>query len=188
MSIFPIVTYDHSGLRTPAEPIPENNDGLPEFIDNLFDTMHQAGGVGLAAPQVGIPLQLFVVDADIMTEEEDGTKHGPGVFINPEVTPVGDEEWDAEEGCLSLPDVREKVTRPYRIKIRYFDREFQVREEEHEGWYARVLQHEFDHLKGVLFIDYLGSFRKRLLRGKLQNIIDGKVETEYLVVAKNADR
>lgn len=187
MPIFPILTYDHPVLRTPAGPVTENYEGLAEFIDNMFETMYQAGGVGLAAPQVGFPLQLFVIDADELTEEEDGIKHGRGVFINPEIIPLDDENWDAEEGCLSLPDIREIVQRPNSIKIRYVDSQFRVHEEVHDGWYARVLQHEYDHLKGVLFIDYLGPFRMRLLRGKLNNIINGKVETEYLVANKNSD-
>jgi peptide deformylase len=187
MAILPVVTYDDPVLRKPAEPVDPEHPGLEQFIDDLFDTMYEANGVGLAAPQVGVSLRIFVVDADAITEDEDEPSFGPGVFINPEIEIVDGERWDAEEGCLSLPEIREKVTRPDTIRIRYQDRDFQTREEEHSGWYARVLQHEYDHLKGVLFIDYLGAFRKRLIRKKLEEIRTGKVEAEYQLAPKNQD-
>lgn len=184
MSILPIVTYDDPVLRKPASPVHPEYSGLDELIDDLFDTMYEASGVGLAAPQVGESLRIFVVDADVITEDTDEAAYGPGVFINPEITPIDDDTWDAEEGCLSIPDVREKVTRPDRISIRYYDRNFQLQEESYQGWYARVLQHEYDHLNGVLFIDHLGAFRKRLLRGKLMDIQRGLIETEYVLAPK----
>lgn len=179
MSVLPIVTYDDPVLIKPAGPVQPDYPGLQSLIDNLFETMYNAGGIGLAAPQVGLSLQMFVVDADELTKEEEGVGYGAGVFINPEIEPLDDDFWNAEEGCLSLPDLREQVSRPDRIRIRYYDRDFQLHEEEFKGWYARVLQHEYDHLKGVLFIDYLGSFRKRLIRGKLEEIRKGMVQTEY---------
>ena len=184
MSILPVVTYDDPVLTRKADPVHPEHPGLQKFIDDLLETMYEADGVGLAAPQVGESIRLFVVDADVITEEDDGKKFGPGVFINPEMEAVGEEHWDAEEGCLSLPDLREKVSRPHKIRIRYHDRDFKLHEEEHEGWYARVLQHENDHLKGILFIDYLGAFRKRLIKGKLEDIRQGKVDTEYPLAPK----
>ncbi len=185
MSILPIVTYDDPVLMKPGTPVHPEHPGLQDLIDDMFETMYHANGVGLAAPQVGHSLRMFVVDADVITEEEEnGEKHGPGVFINPEIEILEDDYWDAEEGCLSIPDVRENVTRPFRIHIRYYDRDFQWCEAEHEGWYARVLQHEYDHIKGVLFIDYLGSFRKRLIRGKLEEIRKGAVKTEYPLLSR----
>ncbi len=187
MAILPVVTYDDPVLRKPAEPVDPDHPGLEQLIDDLFDTMYEANGVGLAAPQVGVSLRMFVVDADAITEDEDEEAFGPGVFINPEIEVVDEERWDAEEGCLSLPEIREKVTRPDTIRIRYQDPDFQTHEEVHSGWYARVLQHEYDHLKGVLFIDYLGAFRKRLIRKKLEEIRSGMVEAEYQLAQKNQD-
>ncbi|MEX0681274.1 MAG: peptide deformylase [Balneolales bacterium] len=184
MAVLPIVTFGDPVLQKKAKPVLSDDPELQACIDDLFETMYEAAGVGLAAPQVGKSIRLFVVDADAVTESEDGIKLGRGVFINPVIEPVGDETWDSEEGCLSIPDVRDQVTRPKKIYIRYYDRNFQFHEEEHEGWYARVLQHEMDHLNGILFIDYLGAFRKRLLRSKLENIRLGKVETEYLVATR----
>lgn len=186
MAILPVVTYDDPVLRKTAEPVPEKYPGLDQLIEDMFETMYEANGVGLAAPQVGHSLRLFVVDADVITEEEDGVSHGPGVFINPEIKPLSDDRVEAEEGCLSLPDVREPVSRPDKIQISYLDRDFKFRTENVEGWYARVLQHENDHLKGILFIDYLGSFRKRLLKKKLDNIRMGLVEASYPLVPKES--
>ncbi len=187
MSILPVVTYDDPVLRKPADPVDPDHPELQSFIDDLFETMYEANGVGLAAPQVGVSLALFVVDADAITEDEDEEDFGPGVFINPEIETVEQEKWDAEEGCLSLPEIREKVTRPDTIRIRYLDREFQPHEEVHNGWYARVLQHEYDHLKGILFIDYLGAFRKRLIRKKLEEIRQGSVKAEYPLASKSQE-
>ena len=186
MAILPVVTYDDPVLRKPAEQVDPEHPGLGKFIDDLFETMYEASGVGLAAPQVGVSLKLFVVDADAITEDEEEDSFGPGVFINPEIEVVDPEKWDAEEGCLSLPDIREKVARPETIRIRYQDRDFNTHEEEHSGWYARVLQHEYDHLRGVLFIDYLGAFRKRLIRKKLEEVRLGKAQTEYQLAPKNS--
>ena len=186
MSVLPVVTYDDSVLRKPAEPVVPEHPDLQQLIDDMFDTMYEANGVGLAAPQVGVSLTLFVVDADAITDEEEEESFGPGVFINPEIETIDEEKWDAEEGCLSLPEIREKVTRPEAIRIRYLDREFQSHEEVHRGWYARVLQHEYDHLRGVLFIDYLGALRKRLIRKKLEEIRLGSVNAEYCLLPKSS--
>lgn len=186
MSILSIVTFDDPVLTRQSDPVHPDHPGLQEFIDDLFETMYHANGVGLAAPQVGEPLRVFVVDADVITSEEEDVSYGPRVFINPELTSADENHWDAEEGCLSLPDIREIVTRPDRIRIRYHDRDFKLQEETFDGWFSRVLQHEYDHLKGVLFIDYLGAFRKRLIKGKLEEIRLGNTKTEYPLASKQA--
>lgn len=185
MAILPIVTYDDPVLRQPADPVTPETPDLQQLIDDMFETMYEASGVGLAAPQIGRSLRLFVVDADAITGEEGEEEQGPGVFINPEIEPVEKDYWVAEEGCLSIPEVRENVTRPDEIRIRYYDRDFIPREEVHHGWNARVLQHEYDHLNGILFIDYLGAFRKRLIRNKLNEINAGYVQTEYPLRTKS---
>lgn len=187
MAVLPIVTYDDPVLRKKAEPVEHNSPELQKLITDLFDTMYEASGVGLAAPQVGISLGLFVVDADAITEDADEESFGPNVFINPEIEVLDGDPWDAEEGCLSLPELREKVKRPMNIRIRYLDRDFKPQEQICSGWYARVLQHEYDHLNGVLFIDHLGALRKRLARGKLNQIRLGKVQAAYPLVPKKTD-
>lgn len=188
MAILPIVTLEHPALRTRAKSVTPETPGLQTFIDDLIDTMINASGIGLAAPQTGRSLRIFVVDTQAITEEEENSViHGDGIFINPEITPVGTHKWDAEEGCLSIPHIREKVTRYDRIQIRYFDRHFNEHTEIYDEWTARVLQHEYDHLNGVLFIDYLGSFRKKMIQSKLNEIISGEIETDYPIVPKKKD-
>ena len=187
MSILPVVLYNDPVLREKAAEIKENNKKLQKLIDDMYDTMYEASGVGLAAPQIGESIRLFVVDADIMVEDDDDddlgnkTKYGPMEFINPEIVSKGNELLDIEEGCLSLPDLREKVTRPDSITVKFMDREFKEHEMTFNGWMSRVFQHELDHLDGVLFIDYLGSFKKRLLARRLAAIDAGEVETDYEV-------
>ena len=184
MAVLPIVTYDDPVLRKKAEPVEHNSPELQNLVTDLFETMYEASGVGLAAPQVGISLRLFVVDADAITEDADEESFGPNVFINPEIEVLDGDPWDAEEGCLSLPELREKVKRPLNIRIRYLDSDFKPQEQDCSGWYARVLQHEYDHLNGVLFIDHLGALRKRLIRGKLNQIRIGQVQAAYPLVPK----
>lgn len=184
MSILPIVTYGDPVLREKAREVSGNSDDLQELIDDMFETMYNAKGVGLAAPQVGEDIRLFVVDADAMLEEEGNEKFGPRVFINPKILSAGDVDVEMEEGCLSIPDIRESITRPRKIKVQYLDREFKEQSLETDGWLARVIQHETDHVNGVLFIDYLGSFRLRLLKGKLKDIEEGQIETTYPLAPK----
>lgn len=187
MSILPVVLYNDPVLREKAKVISENTKKLQKLIDDMYDTMYEASGVGLAAPQIGESVRLFVVDADIMVEDEDDddlgnkTKYGPMEFINPEIVSKGSDLIEIEEGCLSLPDLREKVTRPDEITVKFLDREFKEHEMTFNGWMSRVFQHELDHLDGVLFIDYLGSFKKRLLARRLAAIDAGEVETDYEV-------
>lgn len=188
MSVLPIVTYNDTVLRQKTEPVGENSDELQRLIDDMFETMYNSQGVGLAAPQIGKSLQLFVIDADVMTEElDDEADLGPIVFINPEIVSTDGNMVKLEEGCLSIPDVREDVTRPEKITIRYKDRNFKNQKVEYSGWISRVVQHEYDHLKGILFLDHVSAFRRRFHRSTLKKIRTGKLETEYPVVPKNVD-
>ncbi|MEX0771837.1 MAG: peptide deformylase [Balneolales bacterium] len=186
MPVLPIVTYDDPVLKRKAETVETDNDELQDLIDDMFETMYNAHGVGLAAPQVGVSLRLFVVDADVMAEDDEtATKYGPMVFINPELYEIECEKVEMEEGCLSIPDIREKVLRPDKVRVKFLDRDFQTSVMKFSSWMARVVQHEYDHIEGVLFIDYVGSFRKRLLRTKLDQINAGGLEAEYPLVLKS---
>ena len=149
------------------------------LIADMFETMYSASGVGLAAPQIGKSIRLFVVDDyPMMDEGEEGVRKA---FINPQIIDEHGEEWAFEEGCLSIPGIREDVSRKSVVKIRYFDEEWNEHEEEYDDIHARVIQHEYDHIEGVLFTDHISSFKKRLLKGKLANISKGKVDADYRV-------
>ena len=186
--VLPIHLYGHDALRQETTPVEANSDELQALLDNMIETMHNAAGIGLAAPQVGRDERLFVVDVTPMATEmeEDGepVPPQPMVFINPEIVAESDETTDMEEGCLSIPEVREAVTRPERVRVRYRDRDFEEQTLETGSVLARVVQHEYDHLEGVLFTDYLSSFRKRLLRRSLRQMTEGEVDADYPLVAK----
>lgn len=185
MSLLPIVLYNDPVLRANAAPIEALTPELSRFIADLFETMYHAHGVGLAAPQVGRSIRLFVVDADVMVEDEpDAVRYGRQVYINPEIVFKGDKAVDVEEGCLSIPDLRETVRRPDTITVRYRDEHFAERTETYSGWMSRVFQHELDHLDGTLFIDRVGSFRRRLLTRRLDQIDAGLVEPDYPFVPR----
>lgn len=186
MAILPIVTYDDEILRKKAKPVEELSDEIETLIDDMFETMYNSDGVGLAAPQIGRLLRIFVVDADPMAKEEDDPLYGPIAMINPEITLTSDDEVDMEEGCLSIPGVNASVTRPESISVSYRDEDFQKQNLEVGGWLARVIQHEKDHLDGILFLDHLSTFKRKLLSGKLKEIADGRKETEYPLVPKKA--
>lgn len=186
--VLPIYLYGHDALRQETEPVEQNTDELQALVDNMIETMRNAAGIGLAAPQVGRSERLFVVDvtpmATEMEEEGEPVPPQPMVFINPEIVEESDATVDMEEGCLSIPEVREAVTRPKRVRMRYRDRNFEQQEIETGSVLARVVQHEYDHLEGVLFTDYLSSFRKRLLRRSLREMTEGEVEADYPLVAQ----
>jgi peptide deformylase len=181
--ILPIVAYGDPVLRKRGEDIKENTEELQQFIDNMFETMYNATGVGLAAPQVGRSLRLFVVDAsgfvDEDEEDEEGLANFKRVFINPQITEEAGDDWAFNEGCLSIPDVREDVVRAEEITITYLDRDFKEHTETFDGLKARVIQHEYDHIEGVLFTDHLSPLRKRILKGRLANISKGKINVGY---------
>lgn len=185
--ILPIYVYGQPVLRERAAEVEGDSLELQRFIDDMIETMHAASGVGLAAPQVGRALRVFVADlspyADDLADDNGGDvpdyARGPLVFINPELELDEDDEVDAEEGCLSIPDLRETVRRPDRLRVRFLDREFRPREIRAEGQLARVVQHEADHLDGVLYLDHLSPLRRRLLQRRLRAIARGDCEADY---------
>lgn len=179
--IYPIVVYGDPVLRQRAKDIEQGTD-LKQLILDMYETMHGAQGIGLAAPQIGKSIRLFVVDGSVLEDEpdmQDFTK----AFINPVMLEELGTPWEYEEGCLSIPTIREKISRREKLRIRYYDEEWKIREEEYEGIKARIIQHEYDHIEGKLFIDYLAPLKKRLLKGKLADISKGKVDTEYRIKA-----
>lgn len=185
MAVLPIITYKDNALRKEALKIKGDSTELQKLIDDMFDTMYNSSGVGLAAPQIGQNIRLFVLDTDAMTEEVEGAvNYGPMVFINPEIIEKGEEKTIMEEGCLSIPDVRDDITRPDRIRVRYLDRNFNEKTETFTGWPSRAIQHESDHLNGVLFIDYLSAFRKRIHKLQLKKIEEGVLQVSYPIVPK----
>ena len=184
--ILPIVAYGHPVLKKKAKDIDLDKVELESLIENMFETMYEASGVGLAAPQIGKSIRLFIVDASPFAEDEGIEEEErlvladfKRVFINPEIIKSSVDEWDFEEGCLSIPDIREKVWRESDVVIRYKDEHMQEKEEHLKGIAARVVQHEYDHINGVLFTDKLNPLRRRLLRGKLKDISQGKVNARY---------
>ncbi|WP_424962283.1 peptide deformylase [Ekhidna sp.] len=177
--IFPIVLYGDPVLKKKASEVEEGDESVKEFVESMFETMYAAQGVGLAAPQVGESIRIFVVDTSPMEDdEEEGLKQA---FINPIVIEEVGDEWAFEEGCLSIPGVRADVDRKPKITIEYFDENWELHEETFDGMKARVIQHEYDHIEGKLFTDYLTPFKKRLIKGKLANISKGKTDAEYRV-------
>lgn len=185
MSVLPIVTYNDPILRKKAEPVQENSDQLQSLIDDMFDTMYNSSGVGLAAPQIGKLERVFVADIDVMVEEdEEEETPGPLVFINPVIVDKSGEKIKMEEGCLSIPEVRDEVPRSEKITVNYLDRDFNPQTLNADGWLSRVIQHETDHLNGVLFIDYLSAFRKRIHKSLLSKIDEGSQKTDYPLVSK----
>ncbi len=177
--ILPIYAYGQPVLKKTARPIEPDYPGLHELIENMWETMYKAEGVGLAAPQIGRSIRLFIVDTRQAMEEgkeEQGIKK---VFINPRKLDENGEPWAYEEGCLSIPDIRGDVERPESIRLQYQDEHFQTHEETFHGINARVIQHEYDHLEGILFIELLKPIKRRLIKRKLENIRKGKVQVDY---------
>lgn len=183
MPILPIVTYDDPILRQKTNGVDELTDHIKTLITDMFETMYNSDGVGLAAPQIGSSLSIFVIDADSAIEEG-GITPGPLAFINPEIINKKGEKIQADEGCLSIPNITDKVTRPDSIVIKYLDQNFNQREEEYTGWVSRVIQHEYDHLQGVLFIDHLSAFRRRMHKSELKEIKRGESQIHYPIVPK----
>ncbi|MEX1054958.1 MAG: peptide deformylase [Rhodothermales bacterium] len=180
--IIPIRVYGDPILREVTEDVTSDSPELQELIDNMLETMRAAEGIGLAAPQIGRHERIFVVDLTPTCdtpEELTQLPAQPMVFINPAIVWESESESEFEEGCLSIPEIRDIVVRPDRIRMTYLDREFRSREIEVGEMLARVFQHEYDHLEGVLFIDHITPFRRRLLRRRLREIASGDVEAEY---------
>lgn len=184
--IFPIVAYGDPVLKKVASDIDKNHPGLKQLIADMFETMYHASGVGLAAPQIGKSIRLFVVDAAPFAEDEDEEgdsdetlKDFKRVFINARIVEEQGDEWSFNEGCLSIPKIREGVYRKPKLRIQYYDEDFNFRDETFEGLAARIIQHEYDHIEGKLFIDRINPLRRRLLKSKLNDIIKGNVEVDY---------
>jgi peptide deformylase len=179
--IVPIIVYGDPLLRKVTPDIDKNYEGLDELISNMFETMYNADGVGLAAPQIGRSIRIFIVDASPIGEEDESLKDFKKVLINPHIIEKSGDEENIEEGCLSIPGIREEVKRETKIRIKYFDQDWVEHDEVYEGFAARILQHEYDHLDGKLFVDYCSPLRKRLLKAKLAAITKGKTDTNYRI-------
>ena len=180
--ILPVYAYGSPVLKKVAADIPSDYPGLEQLITDMFDTMKVSDGVGLAAPQVGASIRLFVIDARIYADEEPSLKDFRKVFVNPHILEKGGEEVLMQEGCLSVPNIHEDVLRPDKIRMQYVDENQIAHEEWFEGMAARIIQHEHDHLDGILFPDRLSPLKKRLLKGKLRDISQGKVSVRYKMV------
>lgn len=179
--ILPIYVYGQPVLRKEAEDITPDYPELKELINNMFETMERADGVGLAAPQIGLPIRVVTIDLDVMSDEYPELKGYRHAFINPHIIETEGEEVSMEEGCLSLPGVHESVKRPNRIHVTYLDEDLKEHDEWVEGYVARVMQHEFDHLDGKMFIDHLSTLRKQMIKGKLNAMLQGKARCSYKV-------
>ena len=184
--LLPIIAYGHPVLKRKAEVINKDYPKLLELINNMFETMYNANGVGIAAPQIGLSIRLFIVDTNPFSEDESLSdeersqlKSFKKIFINPEILDQNGDEWSFEEGCLSIPNIRESVFRQESIKVQYFDENFTQHIESYDGLLARVIQHEHDHIEGILFTDKLSSFKKQLLKKKLLKISSGKLSFDY---------
>ncbi|MBB6680921.1 peptide deformylase [Aequorivita sp. 609] len=193
--ILPIVAYGDPVLRKETEEITKDYPNLNEVIENMFETMYEARGIGLAAPQVNLPIRLFIVDATPFEDDEDLTEDEQKyvstfkkVFINARILEESGDEWAFNEGCLSIPDVREDVFRQPEIVMEYYDENFKKHKESFKGMVARIIQHEYDHIEGVLFTDKLSPLKRRLIKSKLANISKGKINIDYRMKFPNAKK
>ncbi len=185
--IFPIVAYGHPVLRKVATDIDPDYPGLPKLIEDMWETMYASAGVGLAAPQVNKPIRLFVVDtaqmfANMDDDEKNEFPDAPGiksVFINARIVELDGDEWPYNEGCLSIPKIREDILRQDTVTLEYQDENFETFTKTFTGLSARVIQHEYDHLEGKLFIDYISPLKRKLMKGKLTDISKGKISVDY---------
>lgn len=177
--ILPIYIYNDKVLTQPGELVDKDRPGLKELIENMFETMYAAGGIGLAAHQIGLPIKLFVVDITNYSEGDESLKEFKKVFINSEILEEEGEEYEIIEGCLSFPALRIDIKRKPKIKLKYLDENFVEHEEWFDGLAARCIQHEHDHTNGVLFIQKTNPLRRRLLQSKLQQIVKRKFSTNY---------
>lgn len=193
--ILPIVAIGDPVLKKKAVNITKDYPKFDELLENMFETMYNAYGVGLAAPQIGLPIRVFLVDTapfaedeDLSEDEQNSLKSFKRVFINAKILKEEGEAWAFCEGCLSIPDVREDVFRKPTITIEYYDENFKKHTEVFDGLIARVIQHEYDHIEGVLFTDLLSSLKKRLIKGRIGNISKGKIDVDYRMRFPNAKK
>jgi len=180
--IYPIVVYGHPVLRKVAEEIDRDYPGLNQLVSDLFETMYYSEGLGLAAPQIGKSVRIFVIDGEPAAEDEPSLADFKKVFINAHIIEKSGDLMPMTEGCLSIPNLREEVLREARIRLTYYDENWEFHDEIHEGYKARIIQHEYDHLDGVMFTDKVNPLRRRLLKGKLTAISKGKFEAEYRTI------
>jgi peptide deformylase len=188
--IFPIVAYGAPVLRKISKDITPDYPGLSTLLEDMWETMYASNGVGLAAPQINRPIRLFIMDSmqifeNLEEDEKDLYPDGPGVkkvFINAHIVSLDGEEWPYNEGCLSIPKIREDVSRAETVVMNYLDENFQPQTDTFNGITARVILHEYDHIEGKLFIDYLKPLRKKLLQGKLNDISKGKIKVDYKMI------
>ena len=180
--ILPIVAYGSNVLRSQCKEIDSSYPNLDQLIENMFETMYAASGVGLAAPQINKSIRLFIVDTSPFKDDE-SPDHVvcKKIFINPKITSLTGESWSFSEGCLSIPEVREDVKRLSEITIEYFDKDFNKHTEIYDGLNARVILHEYDHIEGILFVDKISPLRKRMIKGKLKDISNGTLNANYLI-------
>ena len=193
--ILPIVAYGDPVLKKKATNIDVDYPNVEGLLDNMYETMYNASGVGLAAPQIGLAIRIFLVDTSpfsedegLDAEEQELLKNFKKTFINPKILKEEGDEWAFNEGCLSIPDVREDVFRQPKVTIEYQDESFKTYTEVYEGLLARVIQHEYDHIEGILFTDKLSSLKKRLIKGKLTNISKGKIQIDYKMRFPNQNK
>lgn len=179
---YPIVVYGHAVLKKVAADIEEDNPDLQMLIYDLFDTMYHSEGLGLAAPQIGKSIRLFVIDGAPVAEDEPELAGFKKAFINAHIVEKSGEKVPMNEGCLSIPNLREEVKRESHIRIQYLDENRQYHDDVFNGYKARIIQHEYDHLEGILFVDRINPLRKRLLKGKLTDISKGKFEVDYKTI------
>lgn len=188
--ILPIVAYGDPVLKKEAEEIDRDYPDLDKLIKDMFETMYNAQGVGLAAPQIGRSIRLFIVDGSPFAEDDGDEDNEPDeravgmenfkkVFINPIIEEEEGEEWGFHEGCLSIPKIREEVFRKEKVHITYYDENWEFHDEVYEGYSARIIQHEYDHIDGILFTDHLSPLKRRLLQKRLQNISKGEIKVDY---------
>lgn len=175
--ILPIIAYGDPVLKKEAKNIDKDEFDLAKLVEDMFDTMINASGIGLAAPQIGKSIRLFIADASPLEEED--SKEFKQVFVNPTIIEEFGEEWSYNEGCLSIPGIRGEVVRPSNLKIHFFDEHWVEHTKEYSGMPARIIQHEYDHIEGVLFVDHFSSLKKQLMRGKLINVSKGDVDVSY---------
>ena len=179
--ILPIYVYGQPVLRKVAEDITPDYPNLKELIDNMFETMENAEGVGLAAPQIGLPIRVVAINLDVLSDDLPEYKGFRKAYINAHILDVAGEQVSMEEGCLSLPGIHESIKRGDKIRVKYLDENLEEHDEVVEGYLARVMQHEFDHLDGKMFIDHLSPLRKQMIKGKLNALLNGKAHCTYKV-------
>ncbi len=179
--ILPIYIYGQPVLRKVAEDITPDYPNLKQLIQDMHDTMDRADGVGLAGPQVGLPIRVVTINLDVLSDDYPEFKGFRHTYINAHILETEGEEVSMEEGCLSLPGIHESVKRPNRIHVQYYDENFEPHDEWVEGYLARVMQHEFDHLEGHMFIDHLSPLRRQMSKGKLNAMLKGKARCSYKV-------